>query len=114
MAPMRHLAAFLFLVATACGGDGVEAEVPLYGGGCATDADCEDDGVCREVGGLPGLCTVECDSRTDCYVAGLAECRPEGVCIALCQTDDDCLDGTACLWGPSSMGYGSCYPEPPR
>lgn len=97
----------------ACGGDGTEGRVPLYGGGCVTDEDCEGGAVCRSAGGIPGLCTAECSSRADCE--GLAECLPEGVCIAWCLTADACGKGTVCLPGsdPGTAG-GLCYPEPPQ
>lgn len=113
LAPMKHLAAFLFVVVSACGGDGDGAAVPLYGGGCVTDEDCEGGAVCRSAGGVPGLCTTECSSRADCV--GFADCLPEGVCIEWCLDDAACGEGTVCLRGSDpGTAAGSCYPIPPQ
>lgn len=112
LAPMRHLAAFLFVLVASCGGDGVGPFVPLYGGGCESDGDCEAGAVCRSAGGAPGLCTTECSSDDDCE--GLGFCLdPEGVCIELCVDEHGCDEGASCVVS-DERGRMACYPVPPR
>lgn len=110
LAPMRHLAAFLFVVA-ACGGDGVGGGVPLYGGGCESDGDCEAGAVCGSAGNAPGLCSTECAADDDC--SGWASCDPaNGYCIENCLDATGCDEGTSCVVFEGE-GIGHCYPIPP-
>lgn len=99
----------LLVALAGCGDDG-SAGVPLYGGGCETDADCG-EGVCRAVAGLRSLCTAECDADTPC--SGFAACLQEGLCVEYCGGSSSCNEGAMCrMTMDGAQDLEACFPSP--
>ena len=98
----------VFGLALACGddetgdssgpGDGEEVvseDSPVVGGGCFDNEGCEER--CLTGSDWPGgMCTLDCDSDSDCPDASNCIAKERGVCLMECGEDDDCPSGYEC------------------
>jgi hypothetical protein len=80
---------------------------------CTTTADCCGDGVTLVCSRSPSVCVVAsnlalgepCKANGQC-ASGLCI----GFCSDVCQTSQDCGDGTVCVRHPASSAGANCFP----
>lgn len=68
---------------------------------CSKDSDCDNGLKCQLDGADPTnyqLCSAPCTAETDCFskFADYTTCNGVKLCVVICESNEDCVDGTIC------------------